>query len=61
MKELVINTNLREDGVLEIYHGNQLLCCVSDGRNDEDFVEDVLYGLGYQWNQDGTITPLTLN
>ena len=36
MKELIISTNLREDGVLEIYHGNKLLCCVSDGRDDEE-------------------------
>jgi hypothetical protein len=56
--EYVINTNLRENGVLEIYHGNKLLCCVGDGTNDETFVENILYGLGYQWNEDGTITRL---
>ena len=54
----IISRNLREDGVLEIYHGDELMCTVSDGRTDEDFVEDVLYGLGYQWNEDGTITKL---
>lgn len=59
MNKFIISTNLTEDGVLEIYHGNKLLCSVSDGRDDEDFVEDILYGLGYQWNQDGTITQLT--
>lgn len=56
--EEIISTNLREDGVLEIYHGDELMCCVGDGRQDEDFVEDILYGLGYQWNEDGTITKL---
>ena len=25
---------------------------------DEDFVEDILFGMGYQWNEDGTITQL---
>ena len=56
--EHIISTNLREDGVLEIYHGDELMYTVGDGRTDEDFVEDILYGLGYQWNEDGTITKL---
>lgn len=56
--EHIISTNLREDGVLEIYHGDELMCCIGDGRQDEDFVEDILYGLSYQWNEDGTITKL---
>lgn len=54
MKESV-NTILRTDGVLEIYVGNRLLVEVADGRSDEDFIEDVLYGLGYYWLHDGTI------
>ena len=61
MNEHIISTNLREDGVLEIYHGNELMCTVGDGRTDEDFIEDILYGLGYQWNEDGTITKLYNN
>ena len=24
----------------------------------EDFIEDVLYGMGYKWNQDGTVTKI---
>lgn len=56
--EYIISTNLREDGFLEIYYGGKLICTVCDGKTDEDFIEDVLYGLGYQWNEDGTITQL---
>ena len=53
----VISTHLREvDGVLEIYHGNELLATVEDGKNTESFVEDVLFGMGYNWNEDGTIS-----
>ena len=56
MKEIV-NTVLRTDGVLEIYVGNRLLVEVADGRSDEEFIEDVLYGMGYDWLSDGTIRP----
>lgn len=56
MKETV-NTCLRTDGVLEIYVGNRLFVEVEDGRSDEDFIEDVLYGMGYDWLEDGTIRP----
>ena len=51
-----VNTNLREDGTLEIYVGNTLLATIENGRKDEKFVEDVLDGMGYIWNQDGTIS-----
>lgn len=61
MNKHSIITNLREDGVLEIYHGDKLMCTIGDGRTDEEFVEDVLYCLGYQWSQDGTITKLHAN
>ena len=56
MKE-VINTVLRSDGVLEIYVGNRLFVEVEDGRSDKDFIEDVLYSMGYYWLADGTIRP----
>ena len=56
MKETV-NTCLRTDGVLEIYVGNRLFVEVEDGRSDKDFIEDVLYGMGYDWLEDGTIRP----
>lgn len=56
MKETV-NTILRTDGVLEIYVGNRLFVEVEDGRSDKDFIEDVLYGMGYYWLEDGTIRP----
>lgn len=55
MKE-VINTNLRADGTLEIYIGNFLLAEISDGEQTEEFIEDILNGMGYIWNEDGTIT-----
>ena len=54
MKE-IINRNLRDDGVLEIYLGNRLFVEIKDGKNDEDFIEDVLDSLGYDWLPDGTI------
>ena len=54
MKEIV-NTVLRTDGVLEIYVGNRLFVEVEDGRSDEDFIEDVIFGMGYDWLHDGTI------
>lgn len=56
--EDIISTNLREDGVLEIHCGDELLCTIQDGKDEEDFVEDILYGMGYCWNEDGTITQL---
>lgn len=57
MKE-TISTHLREiDGVLEIYLGNRLFVEVNDGKHTEKFVEDVLYGMGYDWLEDGTIRP----
>lgn len=55
MKE-VINTNLRADGTLEIYLGNSLLAEIPNGEQTEEFVEEILNGMGYTWNEDGTIT-----
>ena len=55
MKE-VISANLRADGTLEIFCGNSLLAEISDGEQTEEFIEDVLNGMGYTWNEDGTIT-----
>lgn len=51
-----VNTNLREDGTLEIYVGNTLLATIENGRKDEKFIEDVLDDMGYIWNKDGTIS-----
>ena len=55
MKE-VINTNLRADGTLEIYYGNSLLAEITDGEQTEEFIEEILNGMGYIWNEDGTTT-----
>lgn len=52
----IISTNLREDGTLEIYLGNSLLVEISNGELTEEFVEEILNGMGYTWNEDGTIT-----
>lgn len=54
----VISTSLKEDGTLEIYLGNRLFVEVAGGRDDEDFIEDIIYGMGYKWLEDGTICPL---
>lgn len=51
----VVNTNLKDNGTLEIYVGNALLAEIENGRDDKDFVEDVLAGMGYTWLEDGTI------
>lgn len=51
-----INTNLREDGTLEILLGNALFAEIANGSTQEDFVEEVLEKMGYVWNPDGTIT-----
>lgn len=53
-----ISRCLREDGTLVIYLGNSILTTVEDGRDDEKFVEDVLFGMGYNWNEDGTISEI---
>jgi hypothetical protein len=57
MKE-VISTNMRADGTIAIYLGDHLLVEVEDGKNTEEFISDVLYGMGYEWMLDGTIRPL---
>ena len=58
-----INYNVDDNGVLHIYLGNRILSDVSDcgGMDDRHLlklVSDTLYGLGYDWNEDGTISPL---
>ena len=47
-----ISTNIRENGVLEIYVKDCLAATVSDGRQDDDFIYDVLEGMGYEINED---------
>lgn len=50
-----INTRITSDGTLQIFVGNRLLAELEDGRCDEAFIEDVLVGMGYKWNDDGSI------
>lgn len=40
---------------LKIYVGDSLLAEVENGEFSEEFVADVLDGLGYKWLPDGTI------
>ena len=50
MKEIKvrdISTNIRENGVLEIYVKGLLAAEISDGRDSMDFVIDVLEGMDY--------------
>lgn len=54
MGENVVNTTMRGT-TLVIFIGECIFAEVSDGREDEDFIEDVLYGLGYEWLEDGTL------
>ena len=56
----VVNYTIQND-TLYIYYGNDLICEISDVRSDinkielENLIDDVLTGLGYKWNLDGTI------
>ena len=54
----MINTFLHEDKTLDIYDDNQLLATIENGRDDEDFIEDILFGMGYVWHEDGTVTKI---
>ena len=51
----IINRHLREDGTLEIYIGNRLFVEVEDGRDDEEFVAEVIHDMGYEWLPNGRI------
>lgn len=52
-----ISYYLREsDNTLIIHKGSTILAEIEDGKAEESFVEDILYGMGYIWNLDGTIT-----
>ena len=51
----IINTCIREDGTLEIYIGNSLFIEVADGRDDEDFVVEIIHDMGYEWLPNGRI------
>ena len=51
----VVNYYLDEKGTLKIFVGNCILAEIEDGEEDESFVEDILNGMGYIWNEDGTL------
>ena len=58
-----INYNVDDNGVLHIYLGDKILSDVSDcgGMDDHHLLElvaDTLYGLGYYWKEDGTISKI---
>ena len=55
-RQAKINTNIRPDGTLEIYLGDKILAEISDGTDNEEFIAEILYDMGYIWNEDGTIT-----
>lgn len=58
MNEAVISTYLNEDGQLEIYYGAELISTISDvveGQRNK-LIEDVLWHMGYVWNDDGTVS-----
>ena len=63
LKEEKINYNVDDNGVLHIYLGDKILSDVSDcgGMDDHHLLElvaDTLYGLGYDWKEDGTISKI---
>ena len=48
--------NYEKDGnTLRIYLGVSILAEIEDGDLSEGFVEEVLNGMGYTWNEDGTL------
>lgn len=60
----MINYNINDYGTLCIYNDNAILAEISDvspdisDKNLEKLVEDVLYGLGYKWLNNGEIKLL---
>lgn len=52
----MISRHINPNGELEIYSDNRLLATVTDGIDTDEFVEDILFGMGYIWNNDGSIT-----
>lgn len=54
----MVSRNINANGELEIYLNDCLLATITDGENTEEFIEDVLYGMGYLWNEDGTVTKI---
>lgn len=58
-----INYNVDDLGILVIWLGNRVLAEVGDcyGRNGKDLeniVDNTLYGMGYKWNDDGTVEKM---
>jgi hypothetical protein len=58
MNKEIINTHIKDDGTLQIFIGNAILAEISNGKNDKDFIENVLNDMGYKWNDDGTISEM---
>ena len=58
-----VNYILGDDGMLTIYLGYRVLAEISECKCEsekelEDLVEDVLLGMGYKWNMDGSVEEL---
>lgn len=49
-----IQTNMKGT-TLEIYLDGRILCEISDGNTDPDFIDDVLYGMGYEIIEDKAV------
>ena len=52
----MVSRHINAKGELEIYLDDCLLATIADGKDTEEFVADVLYGMGYVWNEDGTVS-----
>lgn len=67
--ENIISWSLNEENnELEIFLGEAILATISDVFPPEDendyltgLVNDTLYGMGYKWNTDGTISKMEVN
>ena len=53
-----INTYINEKCVLMIFYGNALIAEIENGKQDEKFIEDILFDMGYIWNNDGSISKI---
>ena len=54
MNKAKISYTMNGDTLL-IYADNNILAEISDGKETEEFVDEILCGMGYFWNADGSI------
>lgn len=53
---MIVNACINENGTLLIFCGNALIAEIENGEQDEHFINDILFSMGYKWHDDGSIT-----